>query len=87
MPAPTNTLLIEGSFTELSEELAQYLDVLRKDEGSSVHADVVPLLTPLREQEQNGEQPNLQQRDEILKKIVAAANFLSNAPEKGMFDS
>lgn len=85
MPAPTHTLLIEGSFTELSEELAQYLDVLRKDEGSSIHADVVPLLEPLRQQEQNGEQPNLQQRDEVLKKIVGAATYLSNAPEKGMF--
>jgi translation initiation factor 3 subunit M len=86
MPAPTNTLLIQGSFTELCEELAQYLDVLRKDEGSSIHADVLPLLEPLRQQEQNGEQPTLQQRDEALKKIVAAGTLLSNAPEKGMLN-
>ena len=33
MPAPTTTLLIEGSFSELAEEFAQYVDALRK-EGS-----------------------------------------------------
>ncbi|KAH8698276.1 PCI domain protein [Talaromyces proteolyticus] len=82
MPAPTNTLLIEGSFTELCEELAQYIDVLRKDEGSSIHAEVLPLLEPLRQQEQNGEEPSLQQRDEVLKKVVAAGAVLNSAPEK-----
>jgi translation initiation factor 3 subunit M len=83
MPAPTTTLLIEGSFTELSEELAQYIDVLRKDEESSVHAEVAPLLEPLRQQEQNDEEPNLQERDDVLKKIVAASTVLNAAPEKG----
>jgi translation initiation factor 3 subunit M len=83
MPAPTNTLLIEGTFTELCEEFAQYLDSLRKDEGSSLHAEIAPLLEPLRQQEQNGEEPNLQQRDEVLKKVVAAATALNAAPEKG----
>ncbi|EED21715.1 PCI domain protein [Talaromyces stipitatus ATCC 10500] len=83
MPAPTNTLLIEGSFTELCEELAQYLNVLRSNEGgASVNAEIAPLLEPLRQQEQNGEEPNLGQRDEVLKKIVAAAAVLNNAPEK-----
>lgn len=82
MPAPANTLLIEGSFTELSEELAQYLDALRRTEGSNLPAEVAPLLEPLREQEQNGEEPNLKQRDEVLKKIVSAAVILNTAPEK-----
>ncbi|GAD96035.1 PCI domain protein [Paecilomyces variotii No. 5] len=82
MPAPTNTLLIEGSFTELCEELAQYIDVLRKNEGPSVHAEVAPLLEPLRQQEQNEQEPDLKQRDEVLKKIVSAATVLNAAPEK-----
>ncbi|KAL1983902.1 hypothetical protein VTN96DRAFT_9755 [Rasamsonia emersonii] len=82
MPAPINTLLIEGTFTELCEELAQYLDVLRKDEGSNLSADIAPLLEPLRQQEQNGEEPDLKQRDEVLKKIVTAAAVLNAAPEK-----
>lgn len=85
MPAPTNTLLVEGSFTELAEELAQYLDGLRKEEGSSVLAEISPLLEPLRQQEQNGEEPDLKQRDEILKKLVVAAAVLNSAPEKGVF--
>lgn len=85
MPAPTNTLLIEGSFTELCEELAQYIDVLRSnEEGASVNTEIAPLLEPLRQQEQNGEDANLGQRDEVLKKIVAAAAVLNNAPEKGV---
>lgn len=83
MPAPTTTLLIEGSFTELAEEFAQYLDALRKDEGSSIQTEIAPLLQPLREQEQNEEQPDRQQRDEVLKKLVAAAAILNTAPERG----
>lgn len=87
MPAPTNTLLIEGTFTELCEELAQYIDVLRKNEGPSVHAEVAPLLEPLRQQEQNEQEPDLKQRDEVLKKIVSAAAVLNSAPENGGWES
>ncbi|KAL1994626.1 hypothetical protein VTN49DRAFT_2096 [Thermomyces lanuginosus] len=87
MPAPTNTLLVEGSFTELAEELAQYLDGLRKEEGSSVLAEISPLLEPLRQQEQNGEEPDLKQRDEILKKLVVAAAVLNSAPEKDIIQT
>lgn len=83
MPAPTNTLLIEGSFSELAEEFAQYLDALRKSDGPSLHADVSPLLQPLRQQEQSDDQPDLKQRDELLKKLVGAASVLNSAPEKG----
>ena len=85
MPAPTTTLLIEGSFSELAEEFAQYLDALRKDEASNIQADVAPLLQPLRQQEQNEEQPDLKQRDEVLKKLVSGAVSLNAAPEKGGF--
>ena len=83
MPAPTTTLLIEGSFSELAEEFAQYLDALRKDDASNIQADIVPLLQPPRQREQNEEQPDLKQRDEILKKLVSGAASLNAAPEKG----
>lgn len=83
MPAPTTTLLIEGTFTELAEEFAQYIDALRKNEGASLQAEVTPLLQPLRQQEQNRAEPDLKQRDEVLKKLVAAAAILNSAPEKG----
>lgn len=83
MPAPTTTLLIEGSFTELCEEFSQYLDNLRKDETNKIQAEVTPLLEPLRQQEQDGEEANLKQRDEVLKKLVLAAAILNAAPEKG----
>lgn len=85
MPAPTTTLLIEGSFSELAEEFAQYLDALRKEESSSLQSEVAPLLEPIRQQEQNEQEPDLKQRDELLKKLVAAATVLNSAPEKGMF--
>lgn len=81
MPAPTNTLLIEGSFAELAEEFAQYVDALRKED--TLQSEIAPLLQPIREQEQSEGEPDLKQRDEVLKKIVAAAAVLNGAPEKG----
>lgn len=82
MPAPTTTLLIEGSFSELAEEFAQYLDSLSQDE-SSLQTDVAPQLQPLRDQEQNEQETDVKQRDEVLKQLVAAAAVLNTAPEKG----
>lgn len=81
MPVPTNTLLIEGSFSELAEEFAQYIDSLRKED--SLQSEVAPLLQPIRQQEQSESEPDLKQRDEILKKLVGAATALNGAPEKG----
>lgn len=81
MPAPTNTLLIEGSFSELAEEFAQYMDSLRKE--GNLQSEVTPLLQPIREQEQAEGEPDLKQRDEVLKKLVGAAAALNSAPEKG----
>ena len=92
MPASTNTLLIEGSFAELADELAQYIDAIRKtqSEGSSLQTEVAPALEQLREQEQAEEelssaqrQQILEQRDSVLKKLVVAAVALNAAPEKG----
>ena len=83
MPAPTTTLLIEGSFSELAEEFAQYVDSLSPDQPGALQADLAPLLQPLREQEQNEQETEVTQRDEVLKKLVAAAAVLNAAPEKG----
>ena len=86
MPAPSTTLLIEGSFTELADEFAQYIDALRKPEAaSSLQTEISPLLQPLREQEQSDAEPDRKQRDEVLKKLVSAAVVLNGAPEKGAY--
>ena len=73
MPAPSNTLLIDGTFEELAEELGQYIDDIKKkhgDEASSVRADLTPLL-------EHG------QHDDVLKKLVSNSSTLNSAPEKG----
>ena len=75
MPGPINTLLIDGSFEELAEELAHYIDEIRKkngEESSNIQGEVSPLL------EQG-------QQDEVLKKLVTGSSALNKAPEKGMF--
>ncbi|KAI9759428.1 MAG: hypothetical protein M4579_002342 [Chaenotheca gracillima] len=72
MPGPSNTLLIEGPFEELADELALYLDNVKKgqgDESSNVQAEIAPLL------EQS-------QKDEVLKKLVTSSVALNAAPEK-----
>lgn len=74
MPAPINTLLIDGSFEELAEELATYIDDIKKkqgDEASNLHGDLGPIL-------QAGK------KDDALKKLVTASPTLNLAPEKGM---
>lgn len=73
MPGPTNTLLIEGSFEELADELAHYIDEIRKKQSDDVlgtQAEITPLL------EQG-------QKNEALKKIVTGSAVLNAAPEKG----
>ncbi|KAI9739588.1 MAG: hypothetical protein M1834_006306 [Cirrosporium novae-zelandiae] len=72
MPGPANTLLIEGSFEELADELAVYIDNVQKsnnEEAPSVQNDVRPSL-------------EANQKDEALKKLVTASTVLSTAPEK-----
>jgi translation initiation factor 3 subunit M len=69
-----NTLLIEGTFEELVDELASYVDNLKKaqgDEGSDVQGDCAKLV----------QQGN---KDEVLKKLVGASSILNSAPEKGL---
>jgi translation initiation factor 3 subunit M len=70
MPAPTNTLLIEGTFEELAQELAQYIDNLSKNEGEGLAHDVQESLQQ-------------EQKDEVLKKIITKAQILNSAPERG----
>lgn len=73
MPGPSNTLLIEGSFDELADELAHYLDEIQKKqnpENANVQSEINLLL-------EKG------QKDEVLKKLVTAGDVLNNAPEKG----
>ena len=74
MPGPSNTLLIEGSFDELADELAHYIDEVQKKQSpdsANTQAEITPLL-------EKG------QKDEVLKKLVAASDALNSAPEKGM---
>ncbi|KAL8803210.1 MAG: hypothetical protein Q9182_003311 [Xanthomendoza sp. 2 TL-2023] len=72
MPGPTNTLLIEGSFEELADELAHYLDEVKRKDGdanSTIQTDIAPLL------EQN-------QKEDVLKRLVTGGAVLNSAPEK-----
>ena len=74
MPAPTNTLLIEGSFEELADELAHYIDDVQKKqtpENANTQAEISAFL-------EKG------QKDEVLKKLVVGSEILNSAPEKGM---
>ena len=73
MPAPTNTLLIEGTLEELSDELASYIDNLRKAQnvdGAPIQPEVASLLKESKD-------------EDAMKKLVGAASILNSAPEKG----
>ena len=76
MPA-ANTLLIEGSFKELADELAHYIDEVKKKHGEDSHiqADIASDLEDDKK------------KDEVLKKLVTGASILNAAPEKGMLYS
>ena len=74
MPGPATTLLIEGTFEELADELAQYIDSLKKsqgDESSAVQSATADLLKEKK-------------KDEVLKQLVMGSQALNQAPEKGM---
>lgn len=90
MPGPTNMLLIEGTFSELAEEFAQYLDVQSKaEEGAGVQAEIGSQLNSIREAEQTegevDEAAIQTQKDEVLKKLVTKASILNTAPERGTY--
>ena len=72
MSPPTTTLLIEGTFEELSEELAQYLDDVQKKqnpEAASIKSELSGLLSQGK-------------KDDVLKKLVTASAVLNHAPER-----
>jgi translation initiation factor 3 subunit M len=74
MAGPKNTLLIEGTFEELTDEFAQYIDSLKKsqgDESSNLQGETADLLKENK-------------KDEVLKKLVVGGQALNQAPEKGM---
>ena len=73
MPAPVNTLLIDGSFDELSDELAHYIDEIKKKQGDG-NTNIQNEIAPLLEQKQ---------QDDVLKKLVTGSVALNAAPEKG----
>lgn len=72
MPAPSNTLLIEGSWEELCDELAAYIDTLNtaQEQQTSIQSEIAPLL-----------QEN--KKEDALKKVVTASAVLNSAPERG----
>ncbi len=93
MPPPSNTLLIEGTFSELAEELSQYIDnVAKSEDGAGLRALVEPSLATIREAEQSQETQSTDgakvqaARDDLMKKIVTKASVLNGAPEKGIVD-
>jgi translation initiation factor 3 subunit M len=63
-------VFIDGSFEDLSEELAAYIDNVKKVEGESgVQGEIKPLL-------------DAKKKDEALKKLITASPILNSAPEK-----
>lgn len=73
MPGPATTLLIEGTFEELADELAQYIDNLKKsqgDESSNAQSTIAELLKENK-------------KDDVLKQLVMGGQVLNQAPEKG----
>lgn len=68
MTGRPNTLLIEGTFEELADELAHYIDEVKN--GSDLQSKIAPLL-------ESG------QKDDALKKLVTGSTLLSTVPETG----
>lgn len=66
----TQQVFIDGAFEDLAEELAGYIDNVKKAEASEgLKAEIKPLL-------------EANQKDEVLKKLVTASPALNAAPEK-----
>lgn len=70
MPPPTNTLIVEGTLEELTDELAVYIDGLRKD-AEPIQPEVNKLLQD-------------EKQEDALKKLVGSSAVLNSAPEKGI---
>jgi len=77
MPGFPKLSLVEGSFEELSLELATYLDNA-KGESSSIVNEITPLLADA----EKSDRPQETDRDAVLKKLVTASSILNGAPER-----
>ena len=97
MPGPTHTLLIEGSFRELAEELADYLEGLRKAQNgestTSLRDQITPHLDKLtsveEKQQEDSQDPEDDEeaneaKDDVLQILSKASSVLNSAPEKGL---
>ena len=63
-------VFIDGNFEDLADELAAYIDNLKKvDEDAGVRAEIKPLL-------------EANKKDDALKKLVTGSPVLNSAPEK-----
>jgi translation initiation factor 3 subunit M len=68
--AATHQVFIDGTFEDLADELAGYIDNVKKvDEAEGVRAEIKPLLAANK-------------KDDALKKLVTASPVLNSAPEK-----
>ncbi|OBT49869.1 hypothetical protein VE04_10053 [Pseudogymnoascus sp. 24MN13] len=68
--AATQQVFIDGTFEDLADELAGYIDNVKKvNEAEGVRAEIEPLLAANK-------------KDDVLKKLVTAAPALNGAPEK-----
>lgn len=89
MPGTRNTLLIEGTFRELVEELADYIDNLRKtqdESAASLRTDVAQPLEKYAEAEESRDEDAVESaRDDVLKLITQGSAILNQASERGMF--
>lgn len=88
MPGPRTTLLIEGSFRELVEELADYVDNIKKtqtDSAGSLRSEVAPLLDRYTQAETSQDEDQLENaRDDVLKVVVPQSTVLNSTSDKGM---
>ena len=63
-------VFVDGTFEDLADELAGYIDNVKKvEESEGVRAEIKPLL-------------DTKKKDEALKKLVTASPVLNSAPEK-----
>lgn len=95
MPAPSTTLLVEGNFPDLINELVEYVDNLKSNQNqnsedsapSTLKSDVEGPLGQYTQAEEAGDQEKVTNaREDVLKVIVpAASSVLNTAPERGMF--
>jgi len=88
MAGPQTTLLIEGGFRELVEELADYIDNVKKSQGdaasSSLRSAVTASLDRYTAAEESQNTVELEAaRDEVLKIIVGRSEALNAIPDKG----